>query len=94
MERYKNRQLKVYMYRVYVLKQRKGKSEVLTETRTQTSSFIAACAAFWELYKQPYDNHHLLLMTKDKQQLNAYRYGSQKGDRDYLTEDDVLKNDL
>lgn len=73
------------MYRIYVLHQRKGGSEVLTETRTQTNSFAAASVAFWELHKQPYDNKHLLLMSKDGRQINAYRYGSQPGDRDYLS---------
>lgn len=74
----------ITMYRIYVLKQRKSGSEVLTNTRTQTNSFSAACAAFWELYQQPFDAKHLLLMSKDGQQINAYRYQSQPGDRDYL----------
>lgn len=75
------------MYRVYVLKQRKGGSEVLAATRTQTPNFEAAAAAFWALYRAEaeYDSQHLLLMSRDNRQINAYRYGSQPGDRDYLS---------
>ncbi|MFT0531886.1 hypothetical protein ACMHYJ_03495 [Castellaniella hirudinis] len=58
--------------------------EVLGDTRTQTASFAAAAAAFWELYAQPFDVTHLLLMSRDNKQINAYRYGSQPGERDYL----------
>lgn len=72
------------MYRVYVLKQRKGGSSVLPETRTQTGSFAVASAAFWELYQQDFDTTHLLLMSKDNQQINAYRYQSKAGERDFL----------
>lgn len=72
------------MYRVYVIKQKKGGSEVLPDTRTQTASFAAATAAFWELYEHPYDSTHLLLMSRDNRQINAYRYASQPGERDYI----------
>lgn len=80
------------MYRVYVLKQRKSGSEVINESRTQSSSFAVAAAAFWELYKADYDNTHLLLMSKDNKQVNAYRYGSRPEDRDFLAEGDALKS--
>lgn len=72
------------MYRVYVLKKRKGGSEVLPETRTQTNSFAAASAAFWELHQQDFDAAHLLLMSKDNKQINAYRYQSKAGECDFL----------
>ena len=72
------------MYRVYVLKQRKGGSEVLTDTRTQTHSFAVAQAAFWELYQRDFDHRHLLLMSKDNQQLYVYRYQSQIGDENFM----------
>lgn len=72
------------MYRVYVLKQRRGGSEVVTATRTQTPSFSAAKAAFWELYTADYDDSHLLIMSRDNRQLNAYRFRSSPGERDYL----------
>jgi len=78
------------MYRVYIIKQRKGGSEVLPETRTQTPSFAAAAAAFRELYALPLDNAHLLLMTKNNKQVNAYRYGSAPGERDWLAPDASL----
>ena len=82
------------MYRVYVLQQRKGGSSVLADTRTQTASFAAASAAFWELHQQQYSNSHLLLMSKDNRQINAYRYGSQPGERDYLSGNEDLSNGL
>ena len=72
------------MYRVYVLKQRKGGSEVLTDTRTQTQSFAVAQAAFWELYQRDFDHRHLLLMSKDNQKLYVYRYQSQIGDENFM----------
>jgi len=72
------------MYRVYVLKQRRGGSQVLPDTRTQTPLFDAAAAAFWALYAADYDNTHLLLMTHENRQINAYRYGSSPGERDWL----------
>lgn len=72
------------MYKVYVIRQQKGGSEVLTETRTATPLFAAAAAAFWALYETPLDTSHLLLMTRDNRQINAYRFGSAPGDRDYL----------
>lgn len=72
------------MYKVYVIKQRKGGSEVLKETRTQTPSFEAAAAVFWELRTASFDNSHLLLMSKNNKQINAYRYQSAPDDQDYI----------
>lgn len=72
------------MYRVYVLKQRQGGSEVLADTRTQTPAFAAAAAAFHALQQQKFDSSHLLLMSLNNRQLNAYRFGSKPGERDYL----------
>lgn len=81
------------MYKVYVVKQRRSGSEVLGATRTQTPSFEAATAAFWSLYDSGYDNRHLLLMTCDGHQLNAYRYESQPGDRDYVEKGQDLRDE-
>lgn len=72
------------MYKIYVIKQRKGGSEVLSDTATHTHNFTVAQTAFWALHQQPFDNKHLLLMTKNSKQINAYRYQSQENDRDYL----------
>jgi len=80
------------MYRVYVLKQRKGGSEVIKPLKTETPFFAAAEVAFWALYDESYDNSHLLLMTKDNQQINAYRYDSKEGDRDYVKKGDNLND--
>lgn len=72
------------MYRVYVVKQRTGGSEVLAHTKTSSPSHAAAKAAFWDLYEEPFGSDHLLLMSRDRQQINAYRYQSNPGDRDYI----------
>jgi hypothetical protein len=78
----------VKIYRVYVLKQRKeGGSEVLLETRTNTSNFEIAKAAFWQLYNQHYDKKHLLLMTYNSKKINVYRYQSLVGEDGYLSAD-------
>jgi len=37
-----------------------------------------------ELYKFPFDKNHLILMTKNNKQINAYRYESIRGERDYF----------
>lgn len=75
------------MYRVYVIKQiKKGTSQVLVDTRTNTNSFNVAKAAFFDLLNMNFDNRHLLLMSKNNKQINAYRYQSKIGDRDYFNE--------
>ena len=71
-------------YRIYVLKQRRGGSDILTETRTNTTSFEIAKAAFWQLYNQNFDNKHLLLMTCNSKKINVYRYQSKPGDDCYI----------
>lgn len=82
------------MYRVYVIKQiKKGTSEVLIDTRTNTNNFNVAKAAFFDLLNMDFDNRHLLLMTKNNKQINAYRYQSKMGDRDYFNESMELKDD-
>ncbi|MBI0006508.1 hypothetical protein H3S74_09745 [Gilliamella sp. W8126] len=77
-------------YRIYVLKQRKGGSEVLLETRTNTTNFELAKAAFWQLYNTHYDNKHLLLMTCNSKKLYIYRYQSSPGDECYISSDTEL----
>ena len=80
------------MYKIYVIKQSKSGSRVLAETRTQSPSFAAASAAFWELHAAQFDEKHLLLMSKDKKQINAYRYNSKPGERDYIEPGSELKS--
>lgn len=80
-------------YRIYVLKQRKGGSEILPETRTNTTNFEIAKAAFWQLYNQDYDGRHLLLMTCNSKKINVYRYQSKKGDDCYLDENTGLNHE-
>ena len=74
----------INVYRVYVLKQRRGGSEVITRLSTKTPFFTSACEAFLELYKFPFDKNHLILMTKNNKQINSYRYESIPGERDYF----------
>lgn len=73
-------------YRVYILKQCKNGSEVLKDLSTQTPFFSCAKIAFLELYKLQFDKNYLILMTKNNKQINAYRYQSIAGDRDYFDE--------
>lgn len=80
-------------YRIYVLKQKKGGSEILLETRTNTTDFEIAKIAFWQLYKQNYDNRHLLLMTCNSKKINVYRYQSKRGDDCYLNENSELNHE-
>ena len=78
------------MYRVYVLKQRSGGSEVISETRTSTPSIEAAHAAFRALRAESLGADHILLLTRDKRQLAAHRFQSAPGDRDHTPLDAQL----
>lgn len=82
----------INVYRVYVLKQRKGGSEIITQLSTKTPFFTSACEAFLELYNFPFDKNHLVLMTKNNKQINSYRYESISGERDYFDKNMRLKN--
>ncbi|OCL19508.1 hypothetical protein [Gilliamella sp. wkB171] len=77
-------------YRVYVIKQRKGGSEILLHTRTNTTNFDVAKMAFWQLYNQDFDNKHLLLMTCNSKKINVYRFQSKVGDDCYINIDSEL----
>lgn len=77
-------------YRVYVIKQRRGGSEVLLDTRTNTTNFEIAKIAFWQLYDQNYDNKHLLLMTCNSKKINVYRFQSKAGDDCYICKNSEL----
>lgn len=77
-------------YRVYVLKQRRGGSEVLLDTRTNTTNFEIAKIAFWQLYYENFDNKHLLLMTCNSKKINVYRFQSKVGDDCYIDKDSEL----
>lgn len=82
----------INIYRVYVIKQRKGGSEIITQLSTKTPFFTSACEAFLELYKLPFDKNYLVLMTKNNKQINAYRYESISGERDYFDKTMRLKD--
>lgn len=72
------------MYKVYVIKQRRGGSEVLNDTRTSTPSREAAITAFRLAWATPYTQDHLLLLTHDGEKLAVHRYGSMPGDPNYV----------
>ena len=72
------------VYKIYVIRQRNGGSEVLTDSRTITPSAAAAAAAWADLYGQDYDQTHLLLLTQDGAKLAVHRYGSKPGDEAYV----------
>lgn len=81
------------LYRIYVLKQRRGGSEIVAETKTNTANFDIAKLAFWYLYNQDFNGHHLLLMTCNGKKINIYRYQSQHGDDCYIPADMDLNNE-
>lgn len=81
----------VDVYRVYVVKQRRGGSEVVKGLKTQTPFFSSAKAAFFELYSMDFSKNHLILMTKNHAVINSYRYHSAIGDRNYFDETMELK---
>lgn len=81
------------MYKVYVIRQRRGGSERVAGSETTTHYPAAATAAFWSAYADPrFDSsEYLLLLTKDHKQLLAHRFKSAPGDRDYTAPDSELK---
>ncbi|MFA5491285.1 MAG: hypothetical protein WC284_19055 [Candidimonas sp.] len=64
------------MYRIYVLRQRRGGSDVLHKTRTQTPSRAAALAVWSELRAADYDDSHILLISRDGKRLASHRYAT------------------
>jgi hypothetical protein len=80
------------IYRIYIIKQRRGGSEIIKSLSTKTPFFSVAKLAFLELYKLQFDKNHLLLMSKNNKQINAYRYQSKFGDRDYFDEKMEIRN--
>ena len=79
------------MFKVYVVKQKRGGSEVLKDTRSATPSRAAATAAWAELYAKPFDARHLLLLTENGTKLAVHRFQAQPGDPDYLPPGDPLE---
>lgn len=81
------------MYKVYIIKKRRGGSEVLKNTKTDTPIAAVAEAAFWALYgSDEYKNQHLLLlMTLNNKQLNAHWFDAKPGDDDYIALNSKLR---
>jgi len=82
------------MYKVYVLKRRKRGSEVVKNSKTDTPSYAAASAAFWEIRKDTRykGKNFLLLMTKDKVKLNVHSFLAKAGDEPYIELDQTLNS--
>lgn len=82
----------INMYKVYLVKRRKGGSEIIKETSTKTPSFEAAKLAFLELRKQSqYEGQNIiLLMTKDKAKLNKHLFNVPKGDEAFFELDSLF----
>lgn len=80
------------MYKVYIIKKRKGGSEVLKETKTDTHIQAVAEAAFWALRNdEQYQNKKLLLlMTENGKQLNAHWFDRSSGDDEYVEDNQAL----
>lgn len=79
------------MYKVYVVRQRKGGSEVLKETKSDTPSQAAAKAAWGDLYSRDFDASHLLLLTENGKKLAVHRFQSNPEDPDYHPPGDPLQ---
>jgi hypothetical protein len=71
------------MFKVYVVRQKTGGSEVLKQTRTTTPSPAAAAAAWAYLYDQAYSPDHILLITQAGVKIAVHRYGSHPGDDNF-----------
>ncbi|ECI6683330.1 hypothetical protein DQD89_09590 [Salmonella enterica subsp. enterica] len=80
------------MYKIYVIKQRRGGSERVAGSETSTHYAAAAAAAFWAAYNDPRFNSDafLLLLTRDSKQIAAHRFMSVPGDRDYVAPGEEL----
>jgi len=79
------------MFKVYVVRQKRGGSEVLKDTRSATPSRAAALAAWSELYAQAFDDRHLLLLTEDGAKLAVHRFQSGPGDPEHVPPGDPIQ---
>ena len=80
------------MYKIYVLKQRRGGSERVGGSQTN-SEYAAVARAGWQAaYSDPrwQTPEHLLLLTCQKEKLYVHRFGSVPGDPDYVAPDKDL----
>ncbi|MBK4716025.1 MULTISPECIES: hypothetical protein [Tenebrionibacter/Tenebrionicola group] len=80
------------MYKIYVIKQRRGGSERVAGSQTSTYSPDIAIAAFRAAYSDPrwQSPEYLLLLTQSHQQRAAFRFGSSPGERDYIAPDQEI----
>lgn len=80
------------MYRIYVIKQRRGGSERVAGSESATHYPAAAAAAFWSAYNDPrFDSpDYLLLLTRNGQQIAAHRFTSQPGEKDHIAPETEL----
>lgn len=80
------------MFKIYILKKRKGGSEVLKHTKTDTPIKAVAEAAFMTLRNDTdYQGQNLLLLaTRNGQQVAAHWFNRQPGDEEYVSHDQKL----
>ncbi|CAK6496288.1 hypothetical protein PANNVG_02903 [Pantoea sp. Nvir] len=80
------------MYKIYVIKQRRGGSERVPGSQTQSEYADVARAgwraAYYDLRWQT--SEHLLLLTHKNEKLYVHRFGSAPGDADYVAPDEDL----
>jgi hypothetical protein len=64
------------MYKVYVVRRERGRSNTIEETKTTTPSAAAACAAWRDLYDQPFAPGHVIILSRDGRRLTSHLFGS------------------
>lgn len=78
------------MFKVYVLKRERGRSNAIEETKTITPSREAALAAWRDLYDQPFEPGHVLIISYDGKRLAGHLFGSAPDDPQHAPRDLTL----
>lgn len=75
------------MFKVYVLKRERGRSNAIEETKTSTPSRDAALAAWRDLHDQPFEPGHVLILSRNGQRIAGHLFGSSPTDPSYVPRD-------
>lgn len=78
------------MFKVYVLKRERGRSNAIEETKTITPSREAALAAWRDLYDQPFEPGHVLIISHEGKRLAGHLFGSPPDDPAHAPRDLTL----
>jgi len=80
------------MYKVIILKRRKGGSDLINELTTITPSLEAAKVAFLEIRKNSdfQGENYIVLMSKDKVKLNVHLFNAGESDPSFFNLDDIV----